>query len=61
MIWAKGVKKLKYYTIHETAEMLGVSPQTLRNWDKSGRLVPHHKSAKAKKIIRELREDDKDL
>lgn len=36
---------MKYYTIHETAEMLGVSPQTLRNWDKSGKLVPHHKSA----------------
>ena len=37
--------KLKYYTIHETSEMLGVSAQTLRNWDKSGKLVPHHKSA----------------
>ena len=25
--------------------MLGVSAQTLRNWDKSGKLKPHHKSA----------------
>ena len=36
---------MKYYTIHEVSEMLGVSAQTLRNWDKSGRLRPHHKSA----------------
>ena len=25
--------------------MLGVTPQTLRNWDKSGRLTPHHTSS----------------
>jgi len=36
---------MKYYTIHEVSEMLGVSAQTLRNWDKSGKLRPHHKSA----------------
>ena len=35
---------MKYYTIHEVSEMLGVSAQTLRNWDKSGKLRPHHKS-----------------
>ena len=28
----------KYLTIKETAEMLGVTPLTLRNWDKSGKL-----------------------
>lgn len=27
------------------SKMLGVSAQTLRNWDKSGKLKPHHKSA----------------
>ncbi|MBR4319486.1 MAG: IS607 family transposase [Oscillospiraceae bacterium] len=36
---------MKYYTIHEVSEMLEVSAQTLRNWDKSGKLRPHHKSA----------------
>lgn len=36
---------MKYYTIHEVSEMLGISAQTLRNWDKSGKLKPHHKSA----------------
>lgn len=36
---------MKYYTIHEMTELLGVTAQTLRNWDKSGKLKPHHKSA----------------
>lgn len=35
---------MKYYTIHEMTELLGVTAQTLRNWDKSGKLKPHHKS-----------------
>jgi len=30
--------KKKYYTVKEAAEMLGVTPLTLRNWDKSGKL-----------------------
>ena len=30
--------KKKYYTVKEVAEMLGVTPLTLRNWDKRGRL-----------------------
>lgn len=36
---------MKYYTIHEMTEILGVTAQTLRNWDKSGKLKPHHKSS----------------
>ncbi len=36
--------KMKYYTIHEMTEILGVTAQTLRNWDKSGKLKPHHTS-----------------
>jgi len=27
-----------YLTIKEVAKILGVTPQTLRNWDKSGKL-----------------------
>jgi len=30
--------KKKYLTIKEVAKILGVTPQTLRNWDKSGKL-----------------------
>ncbi len=28
-----------YLTVTEAAEQLGVSPSTLRNWDKSGKLA----------------------
>lgn len=33
---------MKYYTIHEFSEMVGKSPQTLRNWDMKDILKPHH-------------------
>ena len=29
----------KYYTIKEAAELLSVTPLTLRNWDKAGKLA----------------------
>lgn len=32
----------KYYSINEFSKILGVSAQTLRNWDKNGELHPHH-------------------
>lgn len=32
----------KYYSIRVFSKMLGVTPQTLRNWDKLGKLKPHH-------------------
>ena len=32
----------KYYSIHEFSKILGVSSQTLRNWDANGKLHPHH-------------------
>lgn len=34
----------KYYSIGEFARMLGVSSQTLRNWEDEERLKPHHKT-----------------
>ena len=34
----------KYYSIREFSKILGVSAQTLRNWDKKGTLKPHHTS-----------------
>lgn len=33
---------MKYYTINEFSKILGVSAQTLRNWDKNKKLTPHH-------------------
>ena len=39
----KGVDSLsKYYSIHEFSKIIGVSAQTLRNWDANGKLHPHH-------------------
>lgn len=35
---------MKYYSINEMSKILGVSAQTLRNWDKNGKLKPHHTS-----------------
>lgn len=32
----------KYYSINEFSKILGVSAQTLRNWDANGKLHPHH-------------------
>lgn len=34
----------KYYSIREFSKILGVSAQTLRNWDSNGKLKPHHTS-----------------
>lgn len=34
----------KYYSINEFSKILGVSAQTLRNWDTNGKLHPHHTS-----------------
>lgn len=35
---------MKYYTINEFSKILNVSAQTLRNWDKNGKLKPNHTS-----------------
>lgn len=35
----------KYYSISKFAKILGVSAQTLRNWDSNGKLHPHHTSS----------------
>lgn len=35
----------KYYSINEFSKILGVSAQTLRNWDNNGKLKPHHTSS----------------
>ncbi|MBU4284692.1 MerR family DNA-binding transcriptional regulator [Patescibacteria group bacterium] len=31
----------KYYTIKQASRILGVTPLTLRNWDKNGKLKPY--------------------
>ena len=34
--------KKQYYSINEFSKILGVTAQTLRNWDRNGKLHPHH-------------------
>lgn len=34
----------KYYNTSQFAKLISVTPQTLRNWDKNGKLKPHHKT-----------------
>ena len=34
----------KYYSINKFAKIIGVTSQTLRNWEQSGKLIPHHRS-----------------
>lgn len=34
----------KYYPINKFAKIIGVTSQTLRNWENSGKLIPHHRS-----------------
>jgi excisionase family DNA binding protein len=33
------MKEKKYISVNEAAKLLGVTPLTLRNWDKAGKLV----------------------
>lgn len=35
----------KYYSIREFSKILGVTAQTLKNWDMNGKLHPHHTSS----------------
>src|SRR6266498_1587365 len=42
----------EYLTVSEAADFLGVSPWTLRNWDKSGRLKPSRHPKNGYRIYR---------
>jgi excisionase family DNA binding protein len=33
------MKEKRYITVNEVSRLLGVTPLTLRNWDKAGKLV----------------------
>lgn len=34
----------RFLTIHEAADLLGVSPQTLRRWERAGKIAPVHRT-----------------
>ena len=41
----KGLMNQKFYSLRELREILGITAQTLRNWDYTGKLKPHHTDA----------------
>ncbi len=42
----------KYYTIKQAAKILHVTPLTLRNWDKQGKLKPYRNPANNYRVYR---------
>jgi len=42
----------KYYTIKKAAKLLGVTPLTLRNWDKNGKLKAYRHPANNYRVYR---------
>lgn len=49
---------MTYYTTSEFAKEIGVSPQTLRVWDKQGYLKPHHVSVGGRRMYAKEQIDD---
>lgn len=43
----------KFMTVEEFAKRIGVHPQTVRMWDKSGVLSPHHKTPSGRRLYSE--------
>ena len=48
----------KYYSISEFSKILGVTTQTLRNWDKIGKLKPHHTASNGYRYYSQEQLDD---
>lgn len=49
----KKVVQKKFLTVDEFAKRIGVHPQTLRQWDKNGVLIPHHKTPSGRRLYSE--------
>ena len=45
-------KITEYLTIKEAAEFLGISPSTLRNWEKQGKLSAHRNPMNSYRLYR---------
>lgn len=44
---------VKFMTVDEFAKKIGVHPQTVRMWDRTGALVPHHKTPSGRRLYTE--------
>lgn len=47
-----------YYSIGKFAELIGVSTNTLRMWEKNGRLTPHHRTKGNQRVYSDKQADD---
>jgi len=48
----------EYLTIKETAKILGVTPLTLRNWDKKGKLIAYRHPMNNYRVYRQEQIDE---
>lgn len=46
-------KKVRFLTVKEFADAIGVHPQTVRTWDKDGTLRPHHRTPGGQRMYSE--------
>lgn len=54
----KRKKKMKYYTVKEFAEKIGVHAQTVRNWDRKNILKPAFTSPTGYRMYSEQQVED---
>ncbi|MBN9517647.1 MerR family DNA-binding transcriptional regulator [bacterium] len=52
---ARSAEKLdRYLTVKDAAAFLGVSPSTLRNWDRAGKLTPRRHPVNRYRLYRRV-------
>ena len=44
---------VRFLTVDEFAKRIGVHAQTVRQWDKTGVLLPHHKTPSGRRLYSE--------
>lgn len=47
------LQDVKFLTVDEFAKRIGVHPQTVRQWDNTGVLLPHHKTPSGRRLYSE--------
>lgn len=48
---------VRFFTVNEFANRIGVHPQTVRVWDRKGVLKPHHKTPSGRRLYSESQID----
>ena len=49
---------MRFLSVGQFSEAIGVTIKTLRNWDKSGKLKPHHRTAGGQRVYVEEQVDE---